>query len=340
MDQNQLKKLEGEEKKAYLSNLRSAIKLVKPNIPAYLPWEYLSTNFEGLISALEEMNSFELDPSNGLPSNIDVLKVDNVKKNIDKELQDLKAKLFCQQEDKGLSLEQKLVERIKSKIYSFDTFVADEMLSEGTPLYEILNTEFVLRDRLYFLKAVENNHFTTEIKIHNSPSRDTNPTETSGFDPRENRFCGYKIRIHFSDKDRKKLFEKHDTTKLKSKYDEILKKNFQSGNLDTMYKEVAGIKYLWLVCASRVTLGPYYDKHTGTTLPIPEDIFKDKPEAFILNLSCETIEPLEDHSQDYRKNKKTEIKKTVFESKFVHKEIASQLKEIYKDNENVKIYHG
>lgn len=340
MDQNQFKKLEGEEKKAYLNNLRSAVKGIQPIVPAYLPRGYLLSNFEGMVSALEELNSFELDPSNGLPSTIDVLKVDSVKKNIDKELQDLKAKLFCQQDDKCLSLEQKLVERIKSKIYSFDTFVANEMLSEGTPLHELLNTEFVLRDRLYFLKAVGNNSFTTEAGIYNSPSRNTNSIELSGFDPKENKFCGYKISIHFSDKDRKKLFEKHDTTKLKSKYDEILKKNFQSGNLDAMYKEVFGIKYLWLACASRVTLGPYYDKHTGTTLPIPEGIFQNNPEAFILNLSCEVIEPLEDHSQDYRKNKKTEIKKTVFESKFVHKDIASQLKEIYQGNENIKVYHG
>lgn len=340
MNQNQFKELEGEEKKAYINNLRSAIRLT-PTVPSHPSCVYLLSNFEGLISALEEGNRFELDPSNGLPSTIDVLKVDNVKKNINKEIQDLKAKLFCQQEDKGLSLEQKLVERIKSKIYSFDTFVADEMLSEGTPLYELLNTEFVLRDRLYFLRAVEANNFTTEVKIYNSPSRNTNSIELSGFDPRENKFCGYSISIRFSDKDRKKLFEKHDTTKLKSKYEEIFKKNFQSGNLDTMHKEVSGIKYLWFVCASKVTLGPYYDKHTGGTAPSsPEDIFKNNPEAFILNLSCETIEHLEDHSQDYRKNKKTEIKKTVFESKLIHKDIASQLREIYKDNENVRIYHG
>ena len=69
MENKKLRKLENEEKGAYLNNLDFAVQMAK----SHLVCNPLYDNFKELINILQESRSVELDISSGLPSTVSIL---------------------------------------------------------------------------------------------------------------------------------------------------------------------------------------------------------------------------------------------------------------------------
>ncbi len=337
-----LKKLEGAEKGNYLSNLNIAASIASSNIEeATIPLPLISQ----LTSILREADCAEIDLTNGLPSAMSVLRIDQIGKNVNKEMQDLKSRVSTDVKDESKSLEQLIVERIKSKIYSFDTLAAEEMSSEDAQFYEILNPEFTMRDRLLLLKAILSNPFSlkTQVKIdyfmagagyyrHNCI--------ITGLDPKENRFTGYKLIMNTYDKGHKRIinFNKDNTAAL-FRHEEELKKHFSTGDLSQMYREFSDIKHMWLERVVKSDFGPYSDKNTGEVvgLALPEDVFQGNPDAYVLNVSCESINTIAEINRDFKRTDTKQVKRNKTEYKITHPSISQKIKDFYKNDENVKV---
>lgn len=338
-----LKRLEGEEKKVYLDNLNAAVLMAEISLLECKP---LYRNLGDLIAILHESKDLEISLSDGLPNTINILGINTVKKDIGKELEELKSKIVSglKKEHEGLDIEQMLAERIKSKIYSFDTVIADEMKAENAHLYEILNTEFTLGGRFYFLKAIEAHPFTLDTVI----SKQINYYqevyagyfELAGFDSKQNKFGGYRFECKFPHKLKKKLFD--DERNFKAKHERLLKNNFLNG-IDTLYRVIVSDinKRLQISKVSKITVGPYADKHTGEleNLPVPENFFEDHPEAFVLNITVEDATPIhkerlyEWEIPEYKLEKRSMVYRFCTEG---HTRL--KLINFYKEDENVKVF--
>lgn len=353
-----LKKLKGEEKKSYLNNLSTAVNILGETIQSY---EHMRQNFCSLIQIIGNSAYVEVDCSTGMPSTPSILGVNAVKKNIERELDELRSKISSGvKESDGKSLEQMLVKRVKSKIYSFDTFTAEGMQLENAPFHEILNTELALRDRLYFLSAVrDTSPFSLDVGIAGrlvlaGEGLYGGNFELIGFNPCQNRLTSYNFKINFPPKNRKKLFWDAVHTKgiedlkifsvrcedthfrFKDKYEELLKKNFLAGDIDSMYSAVSQIKHLWLAEVSRLTFDFYHDKNTGCLEDLKR-FFEDCPEAFVFNVSEEKVVALEDHSKDFKKNRATDIEKSKIIYKICPEEFVQNLREFYKGDKSIKV---
>lgn len=346
-----LKKLKGEKKEAYLSNLDKATDVLSESVKVYTHMYY---NFRGLIKILDSSAYVDVDSSTGMPGTTSIIGVNTVKKDIEKELDELKSKVSSGiKEKEGKGLEQMIVEKMKSKIYSFDTITAEEMQSKNTPFHEILNTDLALKDRMHFLNAIKESHlFSLDVEILGrfesvNDRLHKGNFELMGFNPGENRLTSYNFKINFLSKDKKRLFTKHEGAafyltcegnhlKFKDRYEELLKRNFSAGEIDSMYSEVSPIKYLWLAEVSKITFDSYQDKNTGNIGEL-EKFFEECPEAFVFNVTEEKIAALEDHSQDFKKNKATETKKSRIVYKLCPAEFVPKLKEFYQGDENIRI---
>lgn len=329
-----LKKLEGEDKKNYLDNLQNAVSRLYHMSEMAMP----QISVQKLVNILGEAGSVEVDVSNGLPNTMMILQVDRMSKDVKKELHELRSRISTGVNEEGKSLEQLIVEKIRSKIYSFDTMAAEEIISESAPFYSILDTEFTLRDKLYMLKAIEANPFDLrpQIKTEYTSTPDgyyISKLDITGFDPKENKFVGYRLVLDLNRKGKKRLLDL-DKGALKQGYEEILKKQFSIGDLDLMYKEFSDIKHTWLRKITKSTLGPYCDKNTGMT-SLSENIFKDYPSAYVLNVSYDAIETETGHGEDFKRTDTSKVKKTKLSYKISHPDIAYKLKEFYKGDENI-----
>lgn len=331
-----LKTLAGEEKVAYLRNLLNA----SLNVSNYMdPTTYdpLHKRLFSLIKILEEGKDVEVDLLTGLPSIVSMLKIDNRGKNIEKEKQDLKSKLSSQvKNSEGKEASQMLVERIKSKIYSFDTFAAEELRSEGTPLHELLNAELALRDRVYLLSSVSQYKFTTDPEKIIKSDESRGLFYITGFDSRENKFVSYLLQTGFLSH-RKKMFEENEHSaygKLKSKYEDLLVKHFLAGDADSMFTAFLDTKRFWPLQISKIILGPYIDYSIKEAEGRGE--YLKSPGDFILEVSCEMVSP-SDSFEHYEKHKKTGISKKNLTYKITSRDMLAKLTELYKGDETVKV---
>lgn len=353
-----LKKFKGEEKKSYLSNLNTAVNILGEAMQSY---KHMCQNFCNLIRVIGDSAYVDVDCSTGMPSTPSILGINAVKKNIEKELDELKTKISSGiKEKEGKSLEQMIVERMKSKIYSFDTFTAEEMQLENTPFHEILNTDLALKDRLCFLNAVrDTSPFSLDVEIAGrlvlvDEGLYEGNFELMGFNPCQNRLTSYNFKINFLPKDRKKLFWivgniggiedlkifsarcEGGKLRFKDKYEELLKKNFLVGDMDSMYSTVSQIKRLWLAEVSKMTFDFYHDRNTGCIEDLKK-FFEDCPEAFVFDVSEEKIVALKDHSKDFKKDKATDIEKSKVAYKICPKEFIQNLREFYKGGKSVRV---
>ncbi|MDP2906423.1 MAG: hypothetical protein Q8O03_00635 [Nanoarchaeota archaeon] len=333
-----LKKLEGEEKKSYLNNLTGAV-LKAYNTPEMaIPIDSVCH----LTHILGEADNVEIDLSTGLPNTMRILQIDRMSKDVKKELEELKSRISSDVKSvEGKSLEQMVVEKIKSKIYSFDTMAAEEIISESVPFYRILDTEFTLGDKMYMLKAIESNPFSLspQITMNYDLSGEgwyVSRFTITGFDPKENKFTGYKFVLDLNRKGKKRLIDP-ENSRLKQGYEEILKKQFSIGDLDLMYKEFSDIKHTWLRSVIKSTLGPYWNRHTEEDTTLLGNILKEPSNAYVLNVSYETIETETDHGEDFKRTDTSKLKKTKGSYKISHPDIALKLKEFYKNDETVKV---
>lgn len=334
-----LKKLAGEEKKTYLKNLFNA----SSNMPKYTDYDTYNTydrlhnKIASLIKIMEEGKDVEVDLSTGLPSIVSMLKIDNIGKNIEKEKQDMKSKLSSQvKNSEGKEAPQMLVERMKSKIYSFDTFAAEEFSSEGTPLHELLNAELALRDRMYLLSSVGTYKFTTDPERVIKSDSSSGIFYITGFDSRENRFVSYLLHTSFLSH-KKKMFEENEYSaygKLKSKYEDLLVKHFLAGNADSMFTAFLDTKRFWPKQISKTVVGPYLDYSIKEAEGMSE--YLKSPGDFILEVSCETVSP-SDSFDHYEKHKKTGITKKNLAYKITSRDMLAKLTELYKEDETVKV---
>jgi len=333
-----LKKLEGEDKKNYLNNLTGAVLKVYNTPEMAIPVDSVCR----LTRILGEADNVEMDLSTGLPNTMRILQIDRMSKDVKKELEELKSRISSDVKNgEGKFLEQMVVEKIKSKIYSFDTMAAEEMISESAPFYNILDTEFILRDKLYMLKAIESNPFSLSPQITMNYDRSDagyyiSRFTVTGFDPKENKFTGYKFVLDLNRKGRKRLIET-ENSELKQGYKEILKKQFSIGDLDLMYKEFSDIKHTWLRSVTKSTLGPYWDKHIEEATDLLGNILKEPSNAYVLNVSYETVETETDHGEDFKRTDTSKVKKTKGSYKIAHPDILLKLKEFYKNDETVKV---
>lgn len=337
-----LKKLAGEEKGAYLRNLLNASLNVSDcmdntSIKTQSSYGPLHKKLFSLIKILEEGKDVEVDLSTGLPSIVSMLKIDNIGKSIEKEKQDLKSKLSSQVKiSEGKESSQMLVERIKSKIYSFDTFAAEELRSEGTQFHELLNAELALRDRMYLLSSVSQYQFTTDPEkiIQSGDSRGL--FYITGFDSRENRFVSYLLQASFLSH-RKKMFENEysEYHKLKPKYDELFVKHFLAGDADSMFKAFLDTKRFWPEQISKTIVGPYLDYSIKESVDGMGGYLRN-PGDFVLEVSWENVAP-SDSFEHYEEHKKTGITKENLTYKITSKDLFAKLTELYKGDETVKV---
>jgi len=317
-------KLEADKKDSYLNNLDAAAKMAE----SYLKCGGLFKNFQDLISILYKSSLVEVDCSNGLPSKTSMLGANIIKKDIDKEFEDLKSKISSGVQNKhgDPNLEQMLVERIKSKIYSFDTFTADEIKSEGINFHEILNTEFTLRNRLYLLEAVKASSFNLDGININCNKRNGN-IEVIGFDSRHNVFLGYNIDFSYSGpKAENKIFGfVKGIHGLRPKFEKKIKENFLE-DVTEMYKIFSNIRNIRTDKIVKITLGPYADANTGEVenLPLPENFFKEYPDAYVLDVSMERIAG-------------KEVNRKVYKFCLKNRDSRKKLKDFYKDDESVEV---
>lgn len=332
-----LKKLVGEEKINYLKNLNSAVgKYSSQTFP------YFHT-IPHLVHILTEPDYVEVDTSNGFPSTTSMLGIANMSKDIKKEFQDLKSRMSSgNKEDEEKSLEQMIVERIKSKIYSFDTLAAEEFKTEGTPYCDLINTELTLRNKLYLLKTIENRPLSLDTSLVSNLGSSGNQAysgvlQFTGFDPRENKFVDYKIDIMFYY--RKKIIDSESREDIKPKYKEILKKQFSIGNIDSMYKALADIKHLWVAKITRSTLGPFCDKNTGEIpgIKLPENLFKNHPDAYVLNVSTETIDTSMELPESFKRTNTAQAKKINMVYRVVPQDISDKMVDFYKGDGSIKV---
>jgi len=332
-----LKKLEGEDKKIYLSNLTSAVSII------YNTMEFKAVPLNAvsrLTHILGEADCVEIDLSNGLPNTMRILQIDRMSKDVKKELDELKSRMSSDvKNEEGKSLEQLIVEKIKSKIYSFDTMVAEEITSEKLPFYNILDTEFTLRDKLYMLRAIDSNPFTISPQVwfncdYSASNYYVSRFTVTGFDPKENKFTGYKFVLDLNRKGKKRLIDEEKHV-FKQGYEEILKKQFSTGDLNSMYKEFSGIKHTWLRSVTKSTLGPYCSRHTD--MMNLDKIFKDHPNAYVLNISYETRETENGHGEDFKRTDTSKLKTIQGSYKISHPDIALKIKDLYKNNNTVKV---
>ncbi len=333
-----LKKLEGEEKRNYLNNFSFAVSKVYNLAEVAIP----ILSVQRLARILGEADYVEMDLLTGLPNTMMILQIDRMSKDVKKELEELKSRICSDvKSGEGKILEQMVVEKIKSKIYSFDKVAAEEMISENMPFYNILDTEFTLRNKLYMLKAIESDPFSLSPQITMSYDLSgagyyVSHFTVTGFDPKENKFTGYKFVLDLNRKGRKRLIDT-ENSEFKQRYKEILKKQFSIGDLDLMYKEFSDIKHTWLRSVTKSTLGPYWDKHVEEATDLLGNILKEPSNAYVLNASYETVETETGHGEDFKRTDTSKLKKTKGSYKISHPDIALKLKEFYKNDENIKV---
>lgn len=331
-----LKKLEGEEKKNYLNNFSVAVSRVHNLQEIAMP----ILSVQQLIHILDEADHVEIDLSTGLPNTMRILQIDQMSKDVKKELEELKSRISSDVKNgEGKSLEQMVVEKIKSKIYSFDTVSAEEMISENMPFYNILDTEFTLRDKMYMLKAIESNPFSLSPQITmvydlSDAGYYVSHFTVTGFDPKENKFTGYQFVLDLNRKGKKRLIDT-ESSRLKQGYEEILKKQFSIGDLDLMYKEFSDIKHTWLRSVTKSTLGPYWDKHIEEATGLLGNILKEPLNAYVLNVSYATIETETGHGEDFKRTDTSKVKKIKLSYKISHPDTEYKLIEFYKGDENI-----
>ncbi len=344
-------KLEGKAKDHYLSNLDTCrlylqekaenlnkYSVLSKNITAdgYL-WLGKTYNFpmqkpdilqniKGLISILHQKPQVEVSLATGMPAASMLMAIDYAGKNIDDELKELTSKIssgFAEKKDSKLTLENMLISRIKSKIYSFDTPAAESLQAEGKPLHEIIAPEITLRDRKYFLDAVKKNNFSIDSDIPTTAAivdRKSLNVDDCGYflnkiyyllvcdisftdyDFTQGSFSKSIIRFFVDEKKAKKIFlsplgDIHEDIAeipgvLRPKYQKILGNAFKSRNIDLIYKHASDIRYFHPQEVMKLTLKRFYDANTdNASLGLPENFFRDYPDAVVMDVASERIIP-------------------------------------------------
>ena len=307
-------------------------------------------NIKSLISILYQRPQIEVSPATGMPATPMIMAIDYAGKNIDNELEELTSKVssgFAKKNDKELNIENLLIERIKSKIYAFDTPAAELLQAEGKPLHEIIAPELALRDRNYFLDAIKRNDFSIENDIpraaaiidrlaHDSYGiSKTNIDEISnnnlkffvsdlnftGYDFMQGSFSKSILRVFVNEKKAKKIFLSKDVKKkeieetnaeLRPKYQKILGEAFKRGSIDHLYKDASNIKYFYPWDIMKLTLKRFYDANTDSaSLGLPEHFFRNYPDAVVMDIASERITAFYNKKEDLmNKNYHPEIKKS------------------------------
>ncbi|MBM3199797.1 hypothetical protein FJZ53_02580 [Candidatus Woesearchaeota archaeon] len=333
-----LKKLYGAEKDDYLAHLSDAVMKTCHTPDIALP----ITAVNQLTKILGQADCVEIDVYTGLPTTMRILQIDMMAKDVKKELQDLKSRLSSgSKADEEKTLEQLIVDKVKSKIYSFDTLASEEIASENVPFCDILSSEFTLRDKLYLLRAIESNPFMLSPQISmnydmSAAGYYTGKFSVAGFDSKANKFAGYKFYVDFTRKGRKRLIDE-ENSKLKQVYEEILKRQFATGNIDSLYKEFSDIKQVWLRKVTRSSLASYHDKNNVEFSGLPKSMFKDNPNTYVMDVSFESIETMNGHGEDFKWTDKSKTQKLNLSLKVPHADITKLVKKFYENDKSVAL---